>query len=213
MSDLAASYEGAERTTTASYDAVAADWAASRADPSYWAAELERFHDLLPEGDIIEIGSGGGRDAKELIRMGYGYVGTDISTGLLNVARKELPGQQFYEQSVYDLSLLPDHEPFDGFWASAVLLHIPKARIGEALAGIKNVVNSRAIGFISLKDGAGERIVTTDSDNGTKLERFFSYWRKDEFATVLTDHGYSVADYMRHPADKNDWHGFFVEVQ
>jgi SAM-dependent methyltransferase len=212
MSDLAASYEGAERTTTASYNAMAADWAASRADPNYWAAELERFHDLLPEGEILEIGSGGGRDAKELIGRGYGYVGTDISTGLLNVARKELPGQQFYEQSVYDLSL-PEHEPFDGFWTSAVLLHIPKARIAEALTSIKRTLNPRAIGFISLKDGAGEQIVTTDTDNGAKLERFFSFWRKDEFAVALNESGYGVVDYMLHPAEKNDWHGFFVQVQ
>lgn len=212
MSDFAASHEGAEQTTIISYDALAADWAASRADPSYWATELEHFHDLLPEGNILEIGSGGGRDAKELIRMGYGYVGTDISAGLLDVARKELPGQQFYKQSVYDLSL-PDHEPFDGFWASAVLLHIPKVRIGEALAGIKKVVSPRAIGFISLKDGVGEGMVTTNTDSGAKLERFFSYWHKDEFAATLSEFGYEVVDYLRHPAEKNDWHGFFVQVR
>lgn len=211
MSDFVASHEGAEQKTVASYDALAADWAASRVDPSFWATELERFHDLLPEGNVIEIGSGGGRDAQELIHKGYKYVGTDISDGLLGVARKNLPDAIFYKQGVYDLSM-PDHEPFDGFWASASLLHIPKARIGEALAGIKNVVIPRAIGFISLKDGVGESMVTTDI-NGDKLERFFSYWHKDGFAAVLTESGYDVVDYMRHPAEENDWHGFFVQVR
>ena len=59
-----------------------------------------------------------------MIAFGYDYTGTDISTGLLNEARKKVPGQSFYEMSVYDLDF--PEGTFDGFWASAILLHIPK---------------------------------------------------------------------------------------
>ena len=139
-----------EQMTLDAYNQVAAQWAAEHDDPEYWSLELDLFHQLLPQGSIVEIGSGGGRDAKELIAFGYHYTGTDISAGLLQVAQQALPGQTFVQQSVYDLSF--DQE-FDGFWASAVLLHIPRSRIHQALSRIRQSLRVGAIGFISLKDG------------------------------------------------------------
>lgn len=46
----------------------------------------------MPAGKILEVGSGGGRDAKDLIEMGYEYIGIDISKGLLEEAKKYLEG-------------------------------------------------------------------------------------------------------------------------
>lgn len=199
-----------ELTTKQTYDQTASTWSGVHRSKGFWATEMENFHRLLPNGKILEIGSGGGRDAKELIELGYEYVGTDISTGLIEVARQNLPNEAFYNQSVYDLDF--EGEKFDGFWASAVLLHIPKDRIGETLERIKNVVAARAIGFISLKDGVGEK-VERDEIDGKQLERFFSYWQKEEFARVLQENGYTVADYLYHPmSEKTRWHCFFVQT-
>jgi SAM-dependent methyltransferase len=144
-----------EQVTKSTYDALATQWAGEHSTQGFWLDEMRRYHEQLPGGKILEIGAGGARDAKELVKLGYDYVGTDVSTGLLEIARNELPGYPFFEQSVYDLDF--DGEQFDGFWASAVLLHIPKSRIDEALSRIKSVVRARAIGFISIKDGTGER--------------------------------------------------------
>lgn len=111
--------------------------------------------------------------------------------------------------SVYDLNF-PAHT-FDGFWASAVLLHVPKERINEALARIKSVVKDNGIGFISLKDGADQK-VEVDQIGGETVKRFFAYWQKDEFQKVLKDNGFSVVDYMYRPmSEKTRWHCFFVK--
>lgn len=199
-----------ELTTVQTYDQTAQTWSGVHNSKGFWATEMENFHRLLPNGKILEIGSGGGRDAKELIDLGYEYVGTDISTGLTEVARENLPNETFYNQSVYDLDF--QGEKFDGFWASAVLLHIPKDRMSEALARIKSVTVKRAIGFISLKDGVGEK-VEHDEIDGKQLERFFSYWQKDEFAKILQENGYTVVDYSYHPmSEKTRWHCFFVQT-
>ncbi len=199
-----------ELTTAQTYDQSAQTWSGVHNSKGFWATEMENFHRLLPSGKILEIGSGGGRDAKELVELGYEYVGTDISTGLLEVARQNLPNETFLNQSVYDLDF--QGEKFDGFWASAVLLHIPKDRMNEALARIKSVLVTRAIGFISLKDGIGEK-VEHDEINGKQLERFFSYWQKDEFAKMLQENGYTVIDYSYHPmSEKTRWHCFFVQT-
>lgn len=167
-----------EVATTQTYDQTAATWSGVHNSKGFWKREMENFHRLLPDGDILEIGSGGGRDARELVELGYGYVGTDISTGLIEIARQNLPNGTFYSQSVYDLDF--EGRKFDGFWASAVLLHIPKDCMNEALQGIKSVVVTKAIGFISLKDGIGEK-VEKDEIDGEQLERFFSYWQREEF--------------------------------
>src|ERR1035441_4519688 len=136
-----------ELVTKNAYDVSALPWSLAHNDPKFWEDEMPRFHELLPEGSILEIGAGGARDAKKLVALGYQYTGTDVSPGMLAVARAELPGHKFIEQSVYSLDL--PEAPFDGFWASAVLLHIPKSRIDEALQRVKSVMRDNAIGFIS----------------------------------------------------------------
>lgn len=209
MKETQTPYFSMEQATKHAYDTMANHWTAERT-PGFWSDEINRFHELLPIGSVVEIGSGGGRDAKELIAKGYDYVGTDISPSLLEIIQAELPAHKFYEQSVYDLSL-PQHEPFDGFWACAVLLHIPRARIHEALGSIHRIVRHGAIGFISLKDGLGERLELTKTDD-EQVQRLFSYWNGDEFVTTLVESGFRTVDYMYHPDEKANWHGFFVQA-
>lgn len=199
-----------ERLTTDGYDRCALAWSEEHGSPDYWAKEMAAFQTLLPAGRILEIGAGGGRDAKELIALGYQYVGTDISVGLLDVARRELPDHEFHEQSVYDLSF---PELFDGFWASAVLLHIPKRRIDQALRQIKSVVRPGGIGFISLKEGTGEAF-ETEIVGGHELKRFFAYWSEVEFSSVLARNCYEVVQHIYHPrSERTRWHCFLVQIE
>lgn len=53
-----------EQQTLNSYNKYGKQWAASHLDFDFWAPELRRFKKYLPKGRILEIGSGGGRDAK-----------------------------------------------------------------------------------------------------------------------------------------------------
>jgi SAM-dependent methyltransferase len=200
-----------EQLTIATYNKIAAIWASQHHTLGFWAKEMERFQELLPAGKIIDIGSGGARDAIGLIALGYEYVGVDISEKLLAIARKQLPGVRFYKQSVYKLDF--PKEKFEGFWCSAVLLHIPKTRVNEALRRIKLVLKPKAVGFISIKDGEGERIETEVWDNGEKHKRLFSYWSKQDFSRVLKNNGYQVVDYhYRADSQRTRWHCFFVKI-
>lgn len=194
-----------EEQTKQSYNNSAHKWSEAHLNKGYWQKQIAKFHQLLPKGEIIEIGCGGGRDARELVEMGYKYTGTDISAGLLKEARKNVPGQKFYEQSVYELSF---PKKFDGFWACAVLLHIPKSRISEALRSIKSVIKPGAIGFISIKNGDEEGLY------GEKpAQRFFAFWKKDEFSKVLAKNGFEVVDYIHDPrSPTDDWLCFFVKL-
>ena len=200
-----------EQETVATYDKMADVWASEHQIPDFWGKEMRRFKKLLPKGNLLEIGAGGGRDAKELAKLGYSYAGTEISTGMVEVARKDNPDLKFLKHSVYDLQF---DDSFDGFWCAAVLLHIPKSKIAKALSQIKSVMKPGAIGFISLKHGNGEKFETERWEDGSEHKRLFSYWTKDEFAKHLKKSGYSLVDYW-YRVDKfgRHWHCFFVKVE
>jgi SAM-dependent methyltransferase len=159
----------------------------------------------LPEGKLLEIGSGGGRDAKELIKLGYDYTGTDISKSLIKQAKKNNPGAIFLEKSVYDLGYTDD---FDGFWCSAVLLHIPRPKINRALESIKKAMHNNAVGFISIKEGDGEQM-----ESSGELKRLFTYWHNNEFNKILRDQGFDILykDY-KPVTEHTKWLIYFVRV-
>lgn len=200
-----------EQKTVRSYDANAREWIEKHSEPRYWGEEMNAFAALLPQGKVLEIGTGGGKDAKELLAKGYEYVGVDVSAGLLKEARKNVPGATFLQQSVYDLDF--PESSFDGFWACAVLLHIPKDRIDEALQNIRRVVRRGGIGFISLKRGKGERIEKDEAHTGGTGPRFFAYYSQAEFERILERNGFEVVNSAIRPVDKRTtWLIFLVKV-
>lgn len=173
-----------EIITKESYDSVSQKWHDTHSTSRFWGENFDKFFELLPEGKLLEIGCGAGRDAQELIAQGYDYVGTDISKAQIEQARKNNPGAIFEQASLYDLNF---PEQFDGFWAAAVLIHVPKSRIDEALEAIKRNIKTKAIGFLAMKEGDGERVESKDYLDNTQY--FFAYWQRDEFRKVLECHG------------------------
>ena len=156
---------------------------------------------MLPSGKVLEIGSGAGKDAQALIQMGYEYTGTDASKGLIDLAQQRNPGAKFENKSVFDLDY-PDNT-FDGFWTAATLLHIPKSRIDEALGTIRRVVKPGGVGFISLKQGEGEK---EDPNTG----RWFSYYSRDEFADILEGNSFRVENFEVRAGQKDTWLVFYT---
>jgi len=198
-----------EQRTVQSYDANAQEWAEGHDKKIDWFGEIEKFKTYCPSGKLLEIGSGGGRDARHLIAAGYDYTGIDISEGLLEVARKNNPKGTFLKQSLYDLDFL--HDTFDGFFSVATLLHVPKKRVNEALSQIRKVVKQGGVGFITLKEGDGETILEENNRYNKEFVRLFSYYQHDEFSKILKNNGFEVLEFKRAEAMKNDWLVYFVK--
>src|SRR5262249_42835092 len=68
----------------------------------------------------------GGRDAAEMIRLGFDVTPTDGSTGLAAVAARNL-GRPV---RIMRFEALDDVAAYDGVWANASLLHAPLERLG-----------------------------------------------------------------------------------
>ncbi|MDD2578360.1 MAG: class I SAM-dependent methyltransferase [Candidatus Dojkabacteria bacterium] len=187
------------------YDNEANTWSASHGgddDESWWKDEMIRFKEYLPNGKVIEIGSGVGKDAQALISLGYDYVGTDASIGLLELARQRNPLALFVKKYIHELdSSLGE---FDGFWASAVLLHIPRDEMINSLLVISSVLKKDGIGFITMKEGEGEQI-------DEKTGRLFTYYKEHEFRDVLESTGFFVLEVKKRDTEKDNWLIFYVK--
>jgi SAM-dependent methyltransferase len=79
-----------DQGTVQSYDSVAAEYAAEAAAMPEWVAtEIDAFvTELGGSGRVLEIGSGGGRDALELEKRGISVRCTDISKGFVELLRE-----------------------------------------------------------------------------------------------------------------------------
>ena len=186
------------------YDEKAAVWSSTHGgkdEESWWKKEMSKFHTYLPGGSVIEIGSGTGKDAEALVRLGYKYTGTDASAGLLKLAQERNPKVTFLNKYAHELE--PSIGTFDGFWAVAVLLHIPRADIDKTLTAISSVLRTGAIGFITLKEGDGERI---DEETG----RLFTYYRDPEFKKILERNNFKILETEK-KEDVSTWLIYYVE--
>lgn len=179
-----------EKKTIAFYDKNALDWDEKHAQGSTFDPDLKRFFELLPTGKVLEVGTGSGSDAQKLI-ANYGadnYLGIEPAKGFLKIAKSRNPGAQFLNLSLYDLNKLD--QIFDGFWACAVLVHIPKRKLSTALKLLKSKIKKGGIGFISIMEG--------DVDmNESRPGRFFTLWPAGEFEGELEKAGYKILESRR----------------
>lgn len=196
-----------EDETIATYNAFAQEWHEQHKEPNYWDDAMDYFQTLLPKGTILEIGAGGGRDAKDLIKRGYDYYGTEPAANFIPVARQHNPGAVFEQKSVYEL----EAADYDGFWASAVLLHVPRERIQEALTHLRAAVRSDAVGFIAIKEGEGERVEVGGDD--VQITRLFVLWQDNDFRRELAEAGFEVMRYIRtEKSSRTIWLQYFVRA-
>jgi ubiquinone/menaquinone biosynthesis C-methylase UbiE len=187
------------------YNKEANTWAMSHGGNekhSWWEDEMIKFNEYLPSGKVIEIGIGTGKDAEALINLGYEYTGIDASVGLLELAAKRNPSATFIHKYVQEID--PSLGEFDGFWASAILLHIPKDEIRDSLLAISSVIKNKGIGFITLKEGYGENV-------DEKTGRLYSYYTEDEFNDILNSAGFSILEVGRRYGEENNWLIFYVQ--
>jgi SAM-dependent methyltransferase len=112
------------------------------------------FLEFLPEGgSILDAGCGSGRDTKAFLNSGYLVQAFDVSTRMTQLA-SEFTGVEVIETSFLDYG---SKTQFDGIWACASLLHVPR---GDLLLTIQHLAKLLRIGgffYASFKQGQAER--------------------------------------------------------
>ncbi len=110
----------------------------------------ERYLSKLKEGAyILDFGCGSGRDTKYFLSKGYRVDATDGSEELCRMAGKNtgLAVRQMF------FSELDAHERYDGIWACASVLHLPKDELKSVLKKMAAATKKNGVIYISFKYG------------------------------------------------------------
>ena len=128
------------------------------------SARLKEFMALLPPGgSILELGCGAGNHSAEMLAAGFKLRVTDGSPEMAEIASRRLGHP--VEAMLFDE--LDDHEAYDGVWASACLLHVPRHELAGILGRIRRALKPDGVFYASFKTGEG--------DGRDSLGRYYSY--------------------------------------
>lgn len=160
--------------------------------------ELERFRGRAPEGPVLDLGCGAGRDTRHLISAGHDVISGDLSVELLKLLRAG-PSSKPVQ---LDLLTLPFRDRvFAGVWASGSLLHIPGSAYPRAFEEIYRVLAEGGATAISLRDDdkegwhRGERM---------DVDRWFTWRRPHHVVRELIATGFVSVEWAY--CGRKDWY-------
>jgi SAM-dependent methyltransferase len=135
-----------------------ADWAKA---PS---ARLKDFLALVPPGgSILELGCGAGNHSAEMLAAGFTLRATDGSPEMAEIASRRLG----HPVETMRFDQLSSQEAYDGVWASACLLHVPRDELADILGRIRRALKPEGVFYASFKVGEG--------DGRDNLGRYYNY--------------------------------------
>jgi SAM-dependent methyltransferase len=161
-----------DEATLEFYRRNAVSYAAWAKGPS---TRLTGFLGLLPPGgSILELGCGAGNHAAEMLARGFVLRATDGSPEMAAIASQRLN----HPVATMRFDELEESEAFDGVWASACLLHVPKEQLAGILARIHRALKPGGVFYASYKAGEG--------DGRDSIGRYYNYvsadWLRSTYA-------------------------------
>jgi len=136
---------------------------------------LSRFLALLsPGATILELGCGAGFDTAEMLAQGFDVSATDGSPEMAAEASRRL-GRPVGTLLFHDLD---EVEAYDGVWANACLLHVPRPELAQILELIWRALKPGGVFYASFKTG--------DAEGRDTFNRYYNYpsadWLRTNYA-------------------------------
>ncbi len=136
---------------------------------------LETFLSLLPAGStILELGCGGGQDSEFMISKGFDVRPTDGVPEIAQAAERRLK----IPVSTLLFGDLDEAATYDGIWANACLLHVPRGELAGILARVHAALKKNGLFHASFKAG--------ETDGRDQFDRYYNYpsetWLRSQYA-------------------------------
>ena len=137
-------------------------------------------------GRVLEVGSGGGRDAALMEELGLRVRRTDVTPGFVALLREQ--GHEADRLDPLTDDLRSPEGPYDGVWANASLLHVARPDLPAVLARLAEVTRRDGLLLVTVKEGHGEGWSTHGAVRGA---RHFTYWQADELRDAVAGTGWT----------------------
>ncbi len=140
--------------------------------------KADEFLNSLNGKKILDLGSGSGHHALYFQEKGFDPLCIDISEAMIQLCkRKGLPARVMDMENV---SLPEEH--YDGIWAYASLLHIPRANLPSVMEKLASLLKPHGILALTVKEGQGEGFEAQEEYPGT--QRWFTYFTEQEMQSL-----------------------------
>lgn len=149
---------------------------------------------------VLEIGCGNGRDALEILKRTDDYVGIDISSKLIELAKEKNPAGTFIVADIEDYSFPTE---LDAIFAFASLIHVPKESLQNVFHRALVALKQGGVFRISMKYADMYKETIKEDAFGT---RTFYLYSKGDIAELA--HAFTIVK-----SDLNDRQGqMFLEI-
>lgn len=132
---------------------------------------------LPPAAAILELGCGAGGDTAEMLTRGFNVRATDGSPEMAEVASRHL-GRPVETLLFHELD---EVEMYNGIWANACLLHVPREELASVLSLIWRALKPGGVFFASYKEGEG--------GGRDALDRYYNYPSQDWLRATYVEAG------------------------
>lgn len=130
----------------------------------------KRFLSIISaNGFILDFGCGSGRDTKYFLSQGFQVDAIDGSIELCKIASENI-GIEVRQMLFQELA---EVDKYDGIWACASILHLPKDELVDVLRRVLRALKVDGIIYTSFKYGDFE---------GERDGRYFTYFTEKSFA-------------------------------
>ena len=147
---------------------------ASRSDATGASKALSEFLERVGRGgDVLDLGCGTGRDTRAIVDAGFKVTALDGCAAMAREAEKRIgvPVRVLlFEDLDYD-------DVFDGIWANASLLHVPRAGLPDVLRRVHAALKPGGSLFASFKSGGTE--------GRDALGRYYNYLKPWDLEPLL----------------------------
>ena len=149
-------------------------------------SDRQQFAGLNPQGRLLDVGCGSGRDSKFFTEQGLSVLGIDLSDEMLKIARKTAPKAEFQKMDITDIKI---DEVFDCIWCCSVILCIPKRYIRKILKDLYNILKDEGYIMINTEEGDSDGFKLDRKDN---VKKYRAHYPMDVFEDILKDVGFQI---------------------
>jgi ubiquinone/menaquinone biosynthesis C-methylase UbiE len=150
------------------------------------------FERVINKGSTIEIGCGPGEIANYLKMKGLDIIGLDISSKMIEIAKKLNPFIDFRIGNLFDLKF--ENNSIAGIVAPYLIVNYKMEDIPKAFSELYRVLKDKGQLLISFHSGGQELEINDFFVKGNTIP--FTYFDSDKIRDCLTDTGFKIIEYI-----------------